>query len=225
MPSLYPLDCTACTQLLTLVTSIPADQCPGFLPGVMAANGIPATPQIVNFACKDALPILAKKNPTKTCVGMLKCSVNKPKAALRRTAVAKPAVASGAESETVAAPASAAMATVSAWFADNFEVAVAISVVCGLALLVLARLLFVKCCTKPLLQVEADDDFSASMPAVSYASPANAESAGHQSAEVEVDAGGAAAAAYAPPALPAAAVAAAEVPLLDAASEPAAGSA
>jgi hypothetical protein len=184
----------------------------------MAANGIPATPQIVNFACKDALPILAKKNPTQTCVGMLKCSVNKPKAALRRAAAAKPAV-DAETTASVAAPASAAtaMATASAWFADHFEAAVAISVVCGLALLVLARLLFVKCCTKPLLQVEADDDFSASMPAVSYAAP-NAEST------VEIDAGGAASAEYAPPVLPPVA-AAAEVPLLEAASEPSAGSA
>ena len=73
-PSMYPLDCKKCVGTMTLAINIPADKCPGFMPGVLKANGVPPDPAIINFVCKDALPILAKKSPADTCNKMLKCS-------------------------------------------------------------------------------------------------------------------------------------------------------
>jgi hypothetical protein len=228
MPSVYPLDCKKCIGTMTLAMNIPADKCPGFMPGVLKANGVPPDPNIINFVCKDALPILAKKNPADTCNEMLMCTNTVPvptQAALRVTGANQDTA-----TETAATPSSASAASgtgaatgASAWIADNAAVAVAVAVVCGLALLVLARVLIAKCRAKPLLHAEADDANAAAMPAVSYAAPqdARAESGHHESSaavDVDVDA----AAGYAPPTMPAAA-AAAEVPLLDAACEPAAG--
>ncbi len=204
MPSVYPLDCKKCVGTLTLTTKIPADKCPGFMPGVLKANGVPPDPNIINFVCNDALPILAKKSPTDTCNQMLMCTnTTAPMAALRRKAT----VGDGAAADTTATPASASATTdssasgsaaVSTWLADHAAIAAVVAVVCGFALLVVARLLLAKCrAAKP---------------------PPQAESEGCHSTGVDIDASGAA------PASARAPVAAAEVPLLCAASAPSAGS-